>query len=63
MPIGKAKQLEGQYPDPPDFKPPPRKESDGPGVVVLVGDDYYTGNTKKGKLGKLANLYPAASDN
>jgi len=63
MPIGKAKELTEPFPDSPEFKIPPRKESDGPGVVTLVGDDYYTGSTKKGKLGHLADLYPAASEN
>jgi len=63
MPIGKTKELTGQFSDMPEFKLPPRKESEGPGVVVLVGDDYYSGNTKIGKLGHLRDLYPTALKN
>ncbi|MFC1839766.1 radical SAM protein [Thermodesulfobacteriota bacterium] len=58
MPIGKAKDYNGEFPDAPEFKLPPRKESEGPGVVVLVGEDYYSGNKKIGKLGHLKDLYP-----
>lgn len=60
MPIGRAKELTGDFPDAPEFKAPPRKESEGPTVVVLVGDDYYSGNTKIGKLGHLVDLYSRA---
>jgi MoaA/NifB/PqqE/SkfB family radical SAM enzyme len=61
MAIGKAKELTDQLPDPPDFKSMPRKESDGPGVLVLVGDDYYSGNKIIGKLGHMLDLYPSAN--
>jgi len=57
MPIGKAKEYKGEFPDAPEFKMPSGKESGGPGVVVLVGEDYYSGNKKVGKLGQLLDLY------
>lgn len=57
MPIGKAKDFTDEFPDAPEFKFPPRKKSEGPGVVTLVGDDYYSGNKKVGKLGHLEDLY------
>ncbi len=56
--IGKAKKLKDQQPEFPGFTPPPRKEGDGPPGAVLVGDDYYLGNKKIGKLGHMLDLYP-----
>jgi hypothetical protein len=38
-----------------------KNDSGGPHVLVLVGDDYYVGNSKTGKLGRMADLYPSAS--
>jgi organic radical activating enzyme len=59
--IGKAKNFqEDLFADFPGFKPPPRKEEDGPPGAVLVGDDYYLGNKKIGKLGRMLDLYPKA---
>ncbi|MBN1571261.1 MAG: hypothetical protein JXA73_25725 [Acidobacteria bacterium] len=58
--IGKAKNLKDQIPDFPGFSPPPRKKEDGPPGAVLVGDDYYLGEKKIGKLGHLLDLYPNA---
>ncbi len=43
---------------PPRFPMPDM--SQGPRVVVLVGDDYYIGNKPRGRLGHMADLYPAA---
>jgi hypothetical protein len=56
--IGRAKNLRDQLPDFPGFTPPPRKEGSGPPGAVLVGDDYYLGNKKIGKLGHILDLYP-----
>jgi MoaA/NifB/PqqE/SkfB family radical SAM enzyme len=56
--IGKAKKLKEQLPEFSGFNPPPRRPEDGPPGVVLVGDDYYLGNKKIGKLGKMLDLYP-----
>jgi MoaA/NifB/PqqE/SkfB family radical SAM enzyme len=56
--IGKAKNLQDQLPEFKGYNFPPRKEEDGPGVLVLVGDDYYSGNNKIGKLGHMLDLYP-----
>jgi organic radical activating enzyme len=56
--IGKAKRLKDQMPEFEGFKFPPRKEEDGPPGLVLVGDDYYLGNKKIGKLGHMLDLYP-----
>jgi hypothetical protein len=38
-----------------------RKEGDGPPGLVLVGDDYYLGNKRIGKLGHMLDLYPNAT--
>jgi organic radical activating enzyme len=59
--IGKARNLKDQVPDFPGFTFPPRKEEDGPPGAVLVGDDYYLGNKKIGKLGYILDLYPNAN--
>lgn len=59
--IGKARNLKDQLPDFPGFTFPPRKEEDGPPAAVLVGDDYYLGNKKIGKLGHILDLYPNAN--
>jgi len=56
--IGKAKKLSDQLPEFPGFPPMPQKERKGPPGAVLVGDDYYFGNKKIGKLGYLLDLYP-----
>jgi MoaA/NifB/PqqE/SkfB family radical SAM enzyme len=55
--IGKAKNLKDQLPEFPGFKFP-HYEGKGPGVLTLVGDDYYSGNKKLGKLGRMLDLYP-----
>ena len=56
--IGKARNLKDQLPEFPGFTMPPRKEEDGPPGAVLVGDDYYLGNKKIGKLGHMLDLFP-----
>jgi MoaA/NifB/PqqE/SkfB family radical SAM enzyme len=56
--IGKAKRLKDQIPEFEGFKFPPRKDGDGPPGLVLVGEDYYFGNKKIGKLGHMLDLYP-----
>ena len=62
MPIGKAKSLTDQLPVVDEYFPHMQKDdSKGPHVLVLVGDDYYVGNTKTGKLGRMADLYPSNS--
>jgi MoaA/NifB/PqqE/SkfB family radical SAM enzyme len=58
--IGKAKRLKDQIPEFEGFKPFPRKEGDGPPGLVLVGEDYYFGNKKIGKLGRMLDLYKTA---
>jgi MoaA/NifB/PqqE/SkfB family radical SAM enzyme len=57
MEIGRAKNLKDQLPDPPDLKPMLQMTETGPPGLVLVGDDYYFGNKKIGKLGHLLDLY------
>jgi MoaA/NifB/PqqE/SkfB family radical SAM enzyme len=61
MKIGKAKNLKNQLPEFPGFKRMPQKEGEGPRVLVLVGNDYYRGNKKIGKLGRMLDLYPNAA--
>lgn len=56
--IGKAKKLQDQLPEFDGYPPLPGKEGDGPHGLVLVGDDYYIGNTRTGKLGSMMDLYP-----
>ncbi len=56
--IGKAKKLKDQLPEFNGFPTMPRKEGGGPPGLVLVGDDYYFGNKKIGKLGHMLDLYP-----
>jgi organic radical activating enzyme len=58
--IGKAKSLKDQLPEFGGYPPMPQREGDGPGVLVLVGDDYYSGNKRIGKLGCMLELYPNA---
>jgi len=58
--IGKAKRMRDQIPEFSGFPPMPRKEGDGPPGLVLVGEDYYFGNKKIGKLGHMLDLYPNA---
>ena len=57
MPIGKAKHLTDQLPVVTEYFPPRKNASGGPQVLVLVGNDYYVGNLKTGKLGYLTDLY------
>jgi MoaA/NifB/PqqE/SkfB family radical SAM enzyme len=59
--IGKAKRLRDQLPEFPGFTPMPQKEGSGPPGLVLVGEDYYLGNRKIGKLGHMLDLYPNAA--
>jgi pyruvate-formate lyase-activating enzyme len=59
--IGRAKKLSDQLPEFPGFPPMPQKEGSGPPGLVLVGDDYYFGNKKIGKLGHMLDLYPHAA--
>jgi hypothetical protein len=56
--IGKAKNLKDQCPEFAGFPPMPRKEGTGPMGLVLVGEDYYSGNKRIGKLGHMLDLYP-----
>jgi hypothetical protein len=58
--IGKAKDLKDQLPEFSGFKFDMPRVMNGPQVLTLVGDDYYTGNKKIGKLGHLLELYPNA---
>jgi MoaA/NifB/PqqE/SkfB family radical SAM enzyme len=58
MNIGKAKKLSDQMPEPPDLSLMMRKKGNGPPGMVLVGDDYYHGSKKIGKLGHMLDLYP-----
>ncbi len=55
--IGKAKKLKDQLPEFAGFPPRPQKERNGPPGLVLVGEDYYFGNKKIGKLGRMLDLY------
>ena len=59
--IGKAKKLESQLPEFSGFPPMPVKENAGPPGLVLVGEDYYFGNRRIGRLGHMMDLYPNAS--
>ena len=56
--IGKAKNMQDQMPKFEGFKPMPLEEGSGPRGFVLVGEDYYIGNQKVGKLGHMLDLYP-----
>ena len=59
MPIGKAKDIQEQLPEnQPDFSEFRELKGKGPTSVVLVGDDYYVGNEKAGRLGYLSELFP-----
>jgi MoaA/NifB/PqqE/SkfB family radical SAM enzyme len=58
--IGKAKKLQDQLPEFSGYPNMPQKDERGPGVLVLVGDDYYIGNTRTGKLGHMLDLYQNA---
>jgi MoaA/NifB/PqqE/SkfB family radical SAM enzyme len=58
--IGKAKNLRDRLPEFPGFKFGLPKVMDGPQVLTLVGDDYYSGNKKVGKLGRMLELYAGA---
>jgi hypothetical protein len=59
--IGKAKKIQDQAPEFAGFPPLPEKERSGPPGLVLVGDDYYLGNKRIGKLGHMLDLYPDAA--
>ena len=60
MPIGNAKNLSDQMPEPPEFKPPPPPK-EGEEVrnygAVLMGESYYLQNVKVGELGHLAERF------
>jgi MoaA/NifB/PqqE/SkfB family radical SAM enzyme len=56
--IGKAKKLKDQMPEFSGYNFPLQKEGDGPPGLVLVGEDYYVGSKKIGKLGHMLDLYP-----
>ena len=56
--IGRAKNLKDQLPEFSGYPPMPVKDSNGPPVLVLVGDDYYVKYKKPGKLGRMLELYP-----
>jgi hypothetical protein len=56
--IGKAKNLKEQLPEFQGFPPMPAREGGGPSGLVLVGEDYYSGNKRIGKLGRMLDLYP-----
>jgi len=56
--IGKAMRLKDQLPEFSGFPPMPQREGGGPPGLVLVGEDYYFGNKKIGKLGRMMDLYP-----
>jgi MoaA/NifB/PqqE/SkfB family radical SAM enzyme len=58
--IGKAKRLKDRIPEFEGFKFAPQKEGEGPPVLVLVGEDYYFGNKRIGKLGHMLDLYKTA---
>jgi organic radical activating enzyme len=58
--IGRAKKLSDQLPEFPGFKFELPRVMGGPQVLTLVGDDYYTGNKKVGKLGRMLELYTDA---
>jgi MoaA/NifB/PqqE/SkfB family radical SAM enzyme len=58
--IGKAKRLKDQIPEFEGFKFAPQKDGEGPPGLVLVGEDYYFGNKKIGKLGRMLDLYKTA---
>jgi MoaA/NifB/PqqE/SkfB family radical SAM enzyme len=63
MPIGKAKNLKSQLPDPSKIKlPPPPKGKRLPGALVM-GDYYYQENKKVAKLGHLIGLFPDEAAN
>jgi len=55
--IGRAKNLKEQLPEFPELPPMPQKEGSGPPGLVLVGEDYYFGNKRIGKLGRMLELY------
>jgi len=55
--IGRAKNLKEQLPEFPEFPPMPQKKGSGPPGLVLVGEDYYFGNKRIGKLGRMLDLY------
>jgi MoaA/NifB/PqqE/SkfB family radical SAM enzyme len=59
--IGKAKDIKDQAPEFAGFPPLPAREQIGPPGLVLVGEDYYLGNKKIGRLGHMLDLYPGAA--
>lgn len=56
--VGKAKKMKDKQPKFSGYPPMPVKEGSGPGVIVLVGDDYYVHYEKTGKLGRMLDMYP-----
>jgi hypothetical protein len=56
--IGKAKKMRDRQPEFSGFPALPRKEGSGPPGLVLVGEDYYSGSKRIGKLGHMMELYP-----
>ena len=57
LPIGKAKNISDQLPNPPDFTPPVYEEAVERVRAVLVGEDYYHGDKRVAKLGHLKEYY------
>ena len=51
-------ELADQAPEFSGYPPRPEKVGGGPPGLVLVGEDYYFGNKKIGKLGRMLELYP-----
>jgi hypothetical protein len=58
--IGKAKNLSDQLPEFAGFNFELPRIMNGPQVLTLVGDDYYAGDKKIGKLGHMMDLYSNA---
>jgi hypothetical protein len=54
-------RVPNQLPEFSGFPTMPLKEGDGPPVLILVDEDYYSGNNKIGKLGHRIDLYPQAA--
>jgi MoaA/NifB/PqqE/SkfB family radical SAM enzyme len=58
MPIGKAKEIADQLPEKQaDLSRMHERRGKGPGSVTLVGDEYFSGGKKVGKLGHLSVLF------
>ncbi len=65
MPIGRAKNLVDEIPDPVEFfknaPPPPKKGAGGPPIATLIGEYYSRHNENIAKLGHLKDLFPDAA--